>query len=244
VEVQLTSAKGVGSPRTPGEDESNAVAAATQYGRVASIYEAGARWGSGGRIPECRNYHLSLLSRPSTILYPGPGCGTDVALAAMAGHRATVVELSPAMMEKARAHFREAAVDDKIECIQANILDHDRPSHYEVVVGSYFLDVFSPEVAKRVLSHLVRQLKPDGLIVLAGYAPEHGTLAHRLVQRINHLYANVFCKLVVNNARHDIYDYASFYDEMGLTAVTQKDFPLFGDFGPRFHRVWAARKTR
>lgn len=226
------------------ETTASELSSSSRYGRVASVYEFGTYWGSGGQIREARKHHLTLLPRPGTILYPGPGRGTDVALAAKAGHKVTIVELSPAMMQRAQSHFRESGVADAVECIEGNILEHDRPGHYDAVVGSYFLDVFSPDLSKRICAHLVRQLKPNGLLVLAGYAPEHGSRAHRLLQRLNHFYTNVFCNLVVNNARHDIYDFAELYDQMGLSPVAQKDFPLFGSFGPRFHRVWAARKTR
>jgi SAM-dependent methyltransferase len=220
-----------------------AEASASRYGRVAGMYELATYLGSGGQIDRNRKYHLGFLSRPSTVLYAGPGRATDVALAAAVGHAPTMVELSPTMMKRATALFRGQGVLDRIERIQGSILEHDRPDHYDAVVGSYFLDVFSPEVSKRIYTHLVRQLKPGGLLALAGYAPAHGSALHRLLQDVNHLYTNVLCRLVVNNARHGIYDYAEHYDELNLVPLVEKDFPFFGSFGPRFHRAWVARKA-
>ncbi|MDX1693197.1 MAG: class I SAM-dependent methyltransferase [Ketobacteraceae bacterium] len=219
------------------------IARESRYGRIASLYEWGAYWGSGGQIQESKKYHLNLVTEPSRILYPGVGWGKEVVLAAKAGHHPTVVELDSVMFEKSTSIFKAEGVLDKIECIQGNVLNHQRSGEYDVVVASYLLDVFSPNVMFQVYEHLVNQLKDGGMLTLSGYAPLNGSFLHRMVQTINHAYANLFCKLVVNNAVHGIYDYSQYYSKFRLTPVCERDFPHFATFGPRFHRFWAARKS-
>lgn len=225
-------------------DGSKAAVTKTRYGRIAAVYELGSSLGSGGQIQASKKYHLSLLDKPSRILYPGAGLGIEVAEAAKQGHQVTVVELDSEMLARAKGFFRSEGVLDRIECFQGSILDHARGGYYDVVVASYLLDVFAPDVMKTVYSHIVSLLKTDGMICLSGYAPLQGNVAHKAMQWLNHAYANLFCYLVVNNARHPIYDYEKHFPEMGLEKVHVKDFAHFGSWGPRFHRMWAARKVR
>lgn len=225
-------------------NDSKSAATKTNYGRIAAVYELGSALGSGGQIQVSKKHHLQLIQEPSRILYPGPGTGVEVAEAAKRGHQVTVVELDPHMLARAKEFFREQGVLDQIECIQGSILDHMRPGAYDAVVASYLLDVFAPDLMKVIYTHLVTLLRKDGTLCLSGYAPLQGNIAHRALQWVNHAYANLFCHLVVNNARHPIYNYESLFPEMGLESIHIKDFPHFGSWGPRFHRMWAARKVR
>lgn len=214
--------------------------ASSKYGRIARVYELGASLGSGGQIQISKKHHLTLLRKPSSILYPGAGIAIEVAEAAKQGHAVTVVELDPTMLELAKAYFKEHGVADKVNCIQGSILDHQ--GSYDVVVANYFLDVFDSKFMPTVFRHLVSLLKKDGLMCFSGYAPMHGSTLHKAIQWINHFYANFFTAIVVNNATHPIYDYATMFDDMGLKQEYVRDFKHFGSFGPRFHRMWAARK--
>lgn len=212
----------------------------TNYGRIARVYELGAYLGSGGQIQISKKHHLGLLKKPSKILYPGAGIGIEVAEAAKAGHDVTIVELNPTMLQVAKEYFQEQGVLDRVTCIQGSILDHK--GEYDVVVANYFLCVFDPEMMRTMFRHLTSLVKKDGMLCLSGYAPLQGSFFHKSLQWANHAYANIFCVLVMNNARHPIYDYEPLFDEMGVTKEYTHDFRHFGSFGPRFHRMWAVRK--
>lgn len=222
------------SPKT------GSTAANTNYGRIARVYELGAYLGSGGQIQISKKHHIGLLNKPSRILYPGAGVGIEVAEAAKAGHDVTIVELNPKMIEVAKAYCREQGVEDRVRFIQGSVLDHQES--YDVVVANYFLCVFDQEMMRNMFRHLSSLVKKDGKMCLSGYAPTHGSVVHKAIQWANHEYANIFCVLVMNNAKHPIYDYEPLFAEMGLEKEYQKDFHHFGSFGPRFHRMWMARK--
>jgi ubiquinone/menaquinone biosynthesis C-methylase UbiE len=212
----------------------------TNYGRIAKVYELGAYLGSNGQIQISKKHHLTLLNKPSRILYPGAGIGIEVAEAAKAGHDVTIVELNPGMLEAAKAYFREQGVEDKVNCVLGSILDHH--GEYDVVVANYFLCVFDQKMMRTMFKHLTTLVKSDGLLCLSGYGPMHGSPVHKAIQWANHEYANIFCVLVMNNAKHPIYDYEPLFDEMGVKKDYIHDFKHFGTFGPRFHRMWAVRK--
>lgn len=213
----------------------------TNYGRIAEVYELGAYLGSGGQIQINKKHHLKLLKKPSRILYPGAGIGVEVVEAAKAGHFPTVVELDPKMLETACEYFRKEGVLDKIHCVLGSVLDHHE--EYDVVVANYFLCVFDPQMMRTMFYHLAGLVKKGGLLCLSGYAPLMGNFAHKALQWANHEYANIFCVLVMNNAKHPIYDYGSLISESQLQLESTEDFKHFGSFGPKFHRMWAVRKA-
>ncbi len=220
--------------------ENDKAATGTNYGRIAKVYELGAYLGSNGQIQISKKHHLSLLKKPSRILYPGAGIGIEVAEAAKAGHDVTIVELNLGMLQAAKVYFQEQGVLDRVTCIHGSILDHH--GEYDVVVANYFLCVFDPEMMRTMFRHLTTLVKKEGMLCLSGYGPLQGSIVHKAVQWANHEYANIFCVLVMNNARHPIYDYEPLFAEMGVTKEYVHDFRHFGSFGPRFHRMWAVRK--
>ncbi len=220
--------------------DANVSATSSKYGRIAAVYEWGAYLGSGGQIQKNKKSHLDYLKSPVSILYPGAGVAIEVAEAAKAGHRVTVVELDEKMLERAKSHLRAQGVLDKVELIHGSVLDHT--TQYDVVVANYFLCVFGPDMMHKMFRHLVSLTRADGQLFLSGYAPLQGSVFHRAVQWLNHKYSNVFCSIFVNNAVHPIYDYGPLFEEMGVTEVSHRDFKHFDSFGPVFHRMWAVRR--
>ena len=225
--------------------EKNNLFAQTQisnYGRIVQVYEFGARIGSNGKIQKSKHFHLEFLEQGSRVLYPGPGWGIEVNEAAKKELVPTVIELDSKMLRRAKKTFKDSGLINQIECIQGDVLDHKRYNYYDYIVANYFLDVFSKNTMPEVFAHLVSLLKPGGKMFLSGYAPLMGSKLHRLMQWVNHLYANFFCKIIVNNALHDIYDYEAYFKQLGLISDGYHDFKHCDSYGPRFHRVWVATK--
>ena len=215
----------------------------SRYGRLASVYEYGAWLGSNGKIQESKHFHLKLIEKGARVLYPGPGWGLEIKEAVKNKIIPTMVEWDPQMFNKANKNLSLSGLSQQVECINDDILNHRRNEYYDYVVANYFLDVFPQRSMLKIFSHLVSLLKPNGKIFLSGYAPLMGSAPHKIIQWINYFYANIFCKIAVNNAIHGIYDYELFYKQIGLTYFCHHDFRHFGNFGPKFHRVWVASKT-
>lgn len=216
----------------------------SRYGRIAQVYEYGAKIGSNGKIQKSKHFHLDFMEERSKVLYPGPGWGLEVKEATKRACVPTIVELDEKMLAKSKKIFHKSGVIDQIECIHGDVLKHQRPNYYDFVVANYFLDVFPKKTMIEIFKHLVSLLKPGGKVFLSGYAPLMGSNGHRLLQWANHLYANFFCKMVVNNAFHEIYNYEDYYNQLGLIPCCNYDFTHFDNFGPRFHRVWMAKKVK
>ena len=62
-------------------------------------------------------------------------------------------------------------------------MHHGPACQYDVVVASFFLNVFDEADMLRVLLHLVSLLVPGGRLLVADFAPPQGPAARRWLQR-------------------------------------------------------------
>ncbi|WP_431773896.1 class I SAM-dependent methyltransferase [Streptomyces cucumeris] len=95
-------------------------------------------------------------------------CGPGLYLVPLAarGHTVTGVDLSPVMLERARAACADAGVD--VRLMRADMLDHVEPRAYDVVLNvftsfGYFDD---PEDNVRVLRNAHESLAPGGRLLI------------------------------------------------------------------------------
>ncbi|MCP9211965.1 class I SAM-dependent methyltransferase [Streptomyces sp. NEAU-Y11] len=95
-------------------------------------------------------------------------CGPGLYLVPLAarGHTVTGVDLSPVMLERARAACADAGVD--VRLMRADMLDHVEPRAYDVVLNvftsfGYFDD---PEDNVRVLRNAYESLAPGGRLLI------------------------------------------------------------------------------
>ncbi|WP_432013008.1 class I SAM-dependent methyltransferase [Streptomyces cucumeris] len=95
-------------------------------------------------------------------------CGPGLYLVPLAarGHTVTGVDLSPVMLERARAACADAGVD--VRLVRADMLDHVEPRAYDVVLNvftsfGYFDD---PEDNVRVLRNAHESLAPGGRLLI------------------------------------------------------------------------------
>ncbi len=100
------------------------------------------------------------------------GCGTGVVAitAARAGARVTGLDLTPALLERARDHARLAAVAATWDVGDAEALPY--PDAAFDVVLSQFGHMFAPRPAV-VVAEMLRVLKPGGRIAFSTWPPEH-----------------------------------------------------------------------
>jgi ubiquinone/menaquinone biosynthesis C-methylase UbiE len=211
------------------------------YGVVAAVYDAAAHLYSGGQIRACKQFQIPEIRPRDRVLYAGAGTGYDAALAARRGGRVTVVELSRKMADRARRTFVDFGVVDEVELVVGDVLAHDRPDTYDVVAANFFLNVFSPELMPRVLSHLASQLRPEGKLLIADFAPARATRLERGFQQAYFGLARTTFQLLSNNAAHPLYDYAEVLRSLDLELTWSQDFPLFG-VGPAWYRSMVAHR--
>ena len=151
----------------------------TDYSSVANLYDSLGHLYSGGQIAATKASQINHISTGDRVLYAGVGGGEDARLAAKAGAKVTVVDLSQAMLDRAIVGFERAGVRDDIEVICGDIMEHARHGHYDVVVANFFLNVFDTELMPQVMKHLALQLRDGGTFMIADFrrSPTRGWTA-------------------------------------------------------------------
>ena len=205
------------------------------YSWVAQLYDFLAHVYSMGQITACKRSQLDVIEPGATILYAGAGGAIDAVMAAKAGARVTIVDLSQGMIDVARERLKKNGVDDRVEVICGDMLDHLRT--YDIVVSNFFLNVFDVHGMRTMLHHLMQRVRPGGKLLISDFRPVQGSWPVRLFQRFYYGLAMWAFVLTAKNAIHPIYDYRPLLEESGLDVVEERDFQLFRG-GPSIYRVW------
>jgi ubiquinone/menaquinone biosynthesis C-methylase UbiE len=213
--------------------------ATTGYGNVAFIYDLlGDLW-TGGQIRQSKLSQIDKIKRGDKILYAGAGTGEDALEAARRGAEVVVVELAPEMLERVRKRFEEAGLQAELIC--GDLFEHLRVGHYDIVAANYFLNVFGRARMQEMAAHLTTQLKPDGKLLIADFAPPSGGWLCRLGAELHHGIPALAFTLLVQQTPHKIYDYRPILPGLGLQLEEVQYFRLYG-FGPR--RLMSLTATR
>lgn len=158
---------------------------ASGFDRLAPIYDWMLRLSSGRLLPRVRRSLLAKLPVCERALIPGEGTGEFLCDLMRAGRakRATVIDLAPAMLARARTRaareldadayaaleFRVAALPEAGQAIERGA--------YDLICTNFFLDVFTEEQLEPAFTQLDAQLAPGGHWYLSDFAypdPQHG----------------------------------------------------------------------
>jgi demethylmenaquinone methyltransferase/2-methoxy-6-polyprenyl-1,4-benzoquinol methylase len=197
------------------------------YRVVGPAYDALTVLFSGRAILRAKTTFLHDLAPGQRVLFAGVGHGRDAVVAAGRGAHVTVVDLSPTMLARCRAHLAAAGHHDVV-FVAGDVRDHAAPRSFDVVVANFFLNVFAPDEARRVLAHLVAQLKPGGIVVVGDF---HAASRHALVRALQQAHwwlAIAFFGLVAGNALHPLLEVARLLDDAGVDVVEQRSFRVLG----------------
>jgi SAM-dependent methyltransferase len=103
-------------------------------------------------------------------------CGTGRVLLPLAqeGHRVTGVDVSPAMLERARQKVTAQGLDERVTLVEQDMrhLDLDECYHLAFIVANSFLHMLTVEDQLSVLSGVRRHLQPGGLFLVDVFNPD------------------------------------------------------------------------
>ncbi len=211
------------------------------YDRLAWLYDAASHAYSGGQIHALKASQIDELQPGNRILYVGVGGGEDAVLAAERRVMLTVLDTSPLMLERAALKFRAAGVHDSIEVICCDVLRHERPGYYDVVVANFFLNIFSEPDMKVVLAHLATMIKPGGKLLIGDFSYPHGWSTTTTIQRF-YYYTSMFTFwLLGGTLLHPIYDYPQFFESVDLRTQSIKHFTVSALFPASFEAITAVK---
>lgn len=119
--------------------------------------------------------HASYLTPGMTALSVADGEGRNSVYLAEQGLTVTALEFAPSAIRKARLLAAERGVS--VEFQNVDVLQHDWPDQFDLVVG-IFIQFVGPQQRAELFKGMMDSVLPGGLLMLHGYTPEqlvHGT---------------------------------------------------------------------
>jgi demethylphylloquinol methyltransferase len=211
------------------------------YDRVARIYDAAAHLYSGGKIRALKAAQIGALQPGQKILYAGVGDGEDAVLATNRQVSLALLDLSQGMLDRAKSKFQALDAEGSLELICSDVLKHQRPGHYDVVVANFFLNVFTEPMMKAVLAHLATLLKPGGKLLIGDFSYPRGRLATRAMQRGYYHISMFSFWLLGGTPLHPIYDYPQYFSAANLHTESVELFRVSALFPVSFETITAIR---
>ncbi|MEE2659517.1 MAG: methyltransferase domain-containing protein [Candidatus Latescibacterota bacterium] len=190
-----------------------------RYTGIARFYDALAKLYSGGAIRASLKWAESWLEPGERALFVGCGSAFDAATAAARGVCCTIVDSSPAMLERACHRSWPNANPPAVFCCDVRQLPYENP--FDSVVAGYFLNVFNASDLRETLRVLQRLLRPEGRLVIADFAP---------VSRSARWFHDVPMQLfhqVTGSAIHPPHDYAAALGELGGAIEARQAFRVY-----------------
>jgi len=210
------------------------------FDRVAPFYEGLARLYTGGGIARIKLSQIHEMPARSRVLYAGGGAGEDALAAAQAGHRVTLIDSSLEMTRRAVKRARSERRD--LEVICKDLQEHRRFDHYDVVAANFFLNVFETKSMCRMLAHLTRLLRPQGMIFIADFAEPKGRWLEPLMQQIYYGIPLLFFVALSGNDWHSIHDYRPALHEAGCGEMHRRTMRIFRR-GPKWLATYSAKRV-
>lgn len=152
------------------------------YDKRAAVYEAVIdRLNGSLHAVAFRMYPVEPGSR---VLDVGCGTGAQLEHYVAAGCEVSGVDLSPAMLERAKRRLGDAA---DLRLADATDLPYD-DHQFDVVVTSLMLHELSTEARGAVLREMARVLEPDGAVVIVDFGVDGFSVAGRLRRVVSTLF--------------------------------------------------------
>jgi demethylmenaquinone methyltransferase/2-methoxy-6-polyprenyl-1,4-benzoquinol methylase len=145
------------------------------------------------------------------------------------------------MLERAARKFRAAGAQDAIEIVCSDVLKHDRPAYYDIIVANFFLNIFSESTMKVVLAHLATMIKPGGKLLIGDFSYPHGWLTTRTIQRMYYFLSMSTFWLVGGTTLHPIYKYSQYFEAINLRTLSVKHFRVNALFPASFETIMAVK---
>ncbi|MFE8073359.1 class I SAM-dependent methyltransferase [Marinobacteraceae bacterium S3BR75-40.1] len=193
------------------------------YDFLSSIY-------GGEAIHNCKRAMLTPenVQPGDKILIAGVGHGKDAIRAAEIGADVTVVDISETMLKKLQEAFEKHPGNLNVRVVHADILTFEEFECYDMVIANFFLNVFHEDFMRKLMTHLIRCVKPGGAFVVGDFSYPSGNILARGIQKFYWYIAAIIFYFASDNAVHEIYNYPELMQAEGLTIEETRRYRYLG----------------
>jgi SAM-dependent methyltransferase len=139
-------------------------------------------------------HHFDLSSAQTLVDIGGGSGGLALAVTEACPHiHATVVDL-PTVTPITQRFIEEAGATDRVHVLAANVVNETLPETFDVAVLSSFIQVLTPEEARRALKHVFQALNPGGTIYIRGQVLDNSHLSPTEIAAASLFFVNAFRK--------------------------------------------------
>ena len=122
----------------------------------------------------------------------GGSGGLAIAVTEACPHiRGTVVDL-PTVTPITQRHVEEAGAADRVQVMAADVISGPLAGAYDVAVLRAFIQVLSPDQARRALRNVSQVIEPGGVIYILGSILDNSHLSPPEIVTLNVLFINIF----------------------------------------------------
>ena len=133
---------------------------------------------------------------------------------------ATVVDL-PTVTPITQRFIEEAKLTDRVDVLPADVVNDSLPRTFDVAVLFAFLQVLSPEEARRALIHVYETLNPGGIIYIRGAILDDSRQSPLDMVGFSLFFLNVFAQ----GGTYAEYEYRDWLTEAGFVDVERTVLP-------------------
>lgn len=181
----------------------------TFYGRVARVYDALGTLYSAGAIRRAKLEALRFVEPEQRVLFAGAGTGEEALEARRRGAHVTLLDSSDSMLAVAKRRFdSEPSEGEAASFVHESLEEHRPDAPYDVVVASFFLNVFSERALPDAVARLAALVRPRGRLVVVDFAAPAASSTLAALQRAYYVPPLALFGLVTKNPWHPLYDYA------------------------------------
>jgi len=215
--------------------------AAHSYETVAWCYEGIARTYSFGRIGRTKCAQVEELAAGDRVLYVGVGAGEDALLAARRGVDVTGLDLSPAMLARARRRF--AAESLPAHWVRGDLFEYREAEPYDAVAANFVLNVLPESRLAPALARLGSLVRPGGKLLIADFAVPGPGLLERVLSAAYYWPVALAARALGLCSLHPIHDYTPHLESGRCELVSRQRFGLAPGLPAFFESLVAVRRA-
>jgi ubiquinone/menaquinone biosynthesis C-methylase UbiE len=195
------------------------------YDLAAGWYDTLAKLYSRGAISRVKSCQSQWVQHGQRMLAVGVGSGEEVPVLLERGVALTCLEPSSNMRRRLNSRVGTPAPERLDLCADA-LLQHQPSAPYDVISANFFLNLYDGPALEKATRHLHRLLKPEGVLLVADFAPYAGRSCKSWLRRVYYRLPQMCFSLLGLAQWHPLFDYGQLFEAWGFRLEEKRFVPV------------------